>query len=58
MTTPNALEPLKAGTVVRIKHSGYQRAQIAEYRGPLGPQGQGFQGVRMADFFWVFGKFR
>jgi hypothetical protein len=39
MTTPNLTEPLKAGTVVRIRDSGYHRAKIAEYRGPLGPKG-------------------
>ena len=39
MTTPNLTEPLKAGTVVKIRDSGYHRAKIAEYRGPLGPKG-------------------
>jgi len=39
MTTPNLFEPLKAGTVVRIVNSGYHRAKVAEYRGPLGPKG-------------------
>ncbi len=39
MTTPNLLEPLKAGTVVRIVNSGYRRAKVAEYRGPFGPKG-------------------
>jgi hypothetical protein len=39
MTTPNLIEPLKAGTVVKILNSGYGRAQVAEYRGPLGPKG-------------------
>jgi hypothetical protein len=37
MTTQ--IEPLKVGTVVKIRNSGYGRAQIAEYRGPLGPKG-------------------
>jgi hypothetical protein len=32
-------EPLTDGTFVRILNSGYHRAQIAEYRGPLGPKG-------------------
>ncbi|HQU41579.1 MAG: hypothetical protein B7Z73_00345 [Planctomycetia bacterium 21-64-5] len=31
--------PLKDGTVVKILNSGYHRAVIAEYRGPLGPKG-------------------
>lgn len=39
MATQNLLEPLKAGTVVKIVNSGYSRAKIAEYRGPLGPKG-------------------
>jgi hypothetical protein len=39
MTIQNLAEPLKDGTVVKILHSGYDRAEIAEYRGPLGPQG-------------------
>lgn len=39
MTTQNQTEPLKIGTIVRIRNSGYGRAQIVEYRGPLGPKG-------------------
>jgi hypothetical protein len=39
MTTPNLVEPLKEGTLVKILYSGYARAKIAEYRGPLGPKG-------------------
>ena len=39
MTTPNLTEPLKEGTLVRILDSGYRRAKIVEYRGPLGPKG-------------------
>ena len=39
MTTQNLIEPLKVGTVVKILNSGYGRARIAEYRGPLGPKG-------------------
>ena len=35
----NQVEPLKNGTFVKIRLSGYQRAQIAEYRGPFGPKG-------------------
>ncbi len=33
------MEPLKDGTIVRIRDSGYDRAVVAEYRGPLGPKG-------------------
>ena len=29
----------KAGTIVKILKSGYDRAEVAEYRGPLGPKG-------------------
>ena len=39
MTTPNLTEPLKAGTVVKIRDSGYHRAKIAAFLGPLGPKG-------------------
>ena len=39
MTTQNLTEPLKPGTVVKILNSGYHRAWIVEYRGPLGPKG-------------------
>ena len=39
VTAQNLVEPLKVGTVVRIRNSGYARAQIAEIRGPLGPGG-------------------
>jgi hypothetical protein len=39
MITQNLIEPLKVGTVVKILNSGYHRAKIAEFRGPLGPKG-------------------
>jgi len=39
MTTQNLTQPLRVGTVVKILNSGYGRARIAEYRGPLGPKG-------------------
>ncbi len=39
MATQNLMEPLKDGTVVKILNSGYSRAWIAEYRGPLGHKG-------------------
>ena len=39
MTTQNLTEPLKIGTIVRIRDSGYRRARIVEFRGPLGPKG-------------------
>jgi hypothetical protein len=39
MATQNFVEPLKSGTAVKILNSGYGRAWIAEYRGPLGPKG-------------------
>jgi hypothetical protein len=38
MATQNLAEPLKVATIVQILNSGYQRAKIAEYRGPLGPK--------------------
>ena len=39
MITKDRVEPLKDGTYVKILHSGFHRARIAECRGPLGPQG-------------------
>jgi hypothetical protein len=39
MATENLMEPLKEGTVVKILNSGFHRAIVAEYRGPLGPKG-------------------
>jgi hypothetical protein len=39
MTAKNQAEPLKIGTIVRIRNSGYRRARIVEFRGPLGPKG-------------------
>ena len=39
MPTENSFEPLPSGTVVKVLHSGFKRAWIAEYRGPLGPKG-------------------
>ena len=39
MTIQNLNEPLKNGTVVRIRDSGFHRAWIVEDRGLLGPKG-------------------
>jgi len=39
MAPENLTEPLKAGTYVRIRDSGFHRARIAEFLGPLGPKG-------------------
>ena len=39
MATQKLVEPLSVGTIVKIRDSGYARARIAEYRGPLGPKG-------------------
>jgi hypothetical protein len=39
MSTQNLNEPFKVGTVVKIRNSGYGRAEVAEFRGPLGPKG-------------------
>jgi hypothetical protein len=38
MTAQNTTEPLKIGTIVRIRNSGYGPAMIVEFRGPLGPK--------------------
>ncbi len=45
METQNLAEPLKEGTVVKILNSGFHRAEIVEYRGPLGPKGARVYGV-------------
>ena len=37
MSTRTPDEPLKVGTVVRIRNSGFGLAKIVEYRGPLAP---------------------
>jgi hypothetical protein len=47
MTTQNPTEPLKIGTIVRIRNSGYGRARIVEYRGPLGSKGVRVYGVQV-----------
>jgi hypothetical protein len=39
MTPQNQTEPLKIGTLVKIRNSGFGLAKIIEYRGPLGPKG-------------------
>ncbi len=47
MTTHNMTEPLKIGTLVRIRNSGYGRARVVEFRGPLGPNGARVYRVRV-----------
>jgi hypothetical protein len=39
MTKQNLTEPLEVGTIVRIRDSGYGRAKVVEFRGPLGSKG-------------------
>jgi hypothetical protein len=39
MATRNVTQPYEVGTIVRIRDSGYGRARIVEFRGPLGPNG-------------------
>jgi hypothetical protein len=47
MTTPNQTEPLKVGAIVRIRNSGYGRARVVEFRGPLGPNGARVYRIRV-----------
>jgi hypothetical protein len=47
MTRQNMTEPLKIGTIVRIRNSGYGRARIVEFRGPLGPNGARVYRIRV-----------
>ena len=46
MTKQNPTDPLKIGTIVRIRDSGFGRARVVEYRGPLGPKGARVYRVR------------
>ena len=39
MSIQKLTEPLKIGTLVRIRNSGYKCTRIVEFRGPLGPKG-------------------
>jgi hypothetical protein len=47
MTMSNQTKPLKVGTVVKIRNSGYGRSEIVEFRGPLGPNGARVYRVRV-----------
>ena len=47
MATQNLTEPLKVGTLVKIRNSGYRQARIAEFRGHLGPNGARVYRVRV-----------
>jgi hypothetical protein len=47
MATRELIEPLKVGTPVKIRNSGYGRAQVVEYRGALGPNGVRVYRVRV-----------
>lgn len=38
---------LSVGTLVNIRHSGYGKSKIVEYRGPLGPHGAHIYRVRV-----------
>lgn len=42
-----AIQPLKVGDVVKIRHSDYKRARIVQLRGPLGPGGAQVYRVRV-----------
>ncbi len=39
MPTQNLSEPIPDGTMVELINSGFKRAKVVEYRGPLGPNG-------------------
>jgi hypothetical protein len=43
----NVPRPLKLGDMVKIRHSGFERARIVELRGPLGPGGAQIYRVRI-----------
>jgi hypothetical protein len=44
---PAPAEPLKLGTLVKIRHSGFMPGPIVEYRGPLGPRGMRVYRIRI-----------
>jgi hypothetical protein len=48
MTMENVTEPLKVGTIVRVRNSGWGRARIVEFRGPLGPKGANVYRIQVA----------
>lgn len=45
METENASEPLKEGSIVKVLNSGFHRAEIVQYRGPLDPKGARVYGI-------------
>ena len=47
MMSSSADEPLKAGTVVKLLHSGFKTGRIVEDRGPLAPGGVRVYGIRV-----------
>ncbi len=47
MATPNTTQPLKVGTLVRVRNSGYRKARIVDFLGPLGPGGTRIYRVRV-----------
>ncbi len=47
MAIQNQTEPFEIGTIVRVRNSGYGRARIVEFRGPLGPKGARVYRVRV-----------
>ncbi|HEX4123323.1 MAG TPA: hypothetical protein VHY37_01250 [Tepidisphaeraceae bacterium] len=47
MTMHNLDQPFKIGAVVRIRDSGYRRARIVEFRGPLRPKGARVYRIRV-----------
>ena len=49
MAQENLAEPLKIGTIVKIKRSGFDRVEIVEDRGLLGPKGERIYGVVVTE---------
>ena len=47
MAMQHQTEPLKIGTIVRIRGSRYGRAKIVEFRGSLGPNGARVYRIRV-----------
>ena len=47
MSINDHAQALKVGSIVKIRNSGYRRARIVEFRGPLGPHGAHIYRVRV-----------
>ena len=47
MAMKDAAEPLKVGTLVKIRNTRYGPVEVVEFRGPLGPGGARIYRIRV-----------